>query len=299
MASICVVGDIMLDFVTSLGSSDMNELLELKNVPGTIKVLPGGTGFVFTKAVLEEGFERICLIGKLGADQKDSARADVMGQYILNELKDMGVDVAITLDYVNSTGITMITYLPNGNRLLVSHGGANNSYCLADINEDVEEKVAESDILFVSGYSLLKQERAQAVQRLMEKAKECRRTVILDVVPHSIYRLMDDDTFRKLTDKVDIIVSETGTIQRLFPQLNLTLEESDTLVDTMAAFLLRNYSAVILQPDSSQLYFKDKHGLIEVVPTSAENLLPEHTRGYVDRLIARLLHTHFTRFSSN
>lgn len=297
MISACAIGDIMLDVVTSLEFSDLAEVCDLKRVQSKIELLPGGTGTMFALAAVKEGFETTRLVGKVGADPKCEDYADITAQLVLNQLKQLKIDVNVALDHRNPTGVAMITYLSTGERLLVSESGANSSFSMADITPSMEESVTGSDILFVSGYSLLNETKAQAIFHLMQKARDCGRMVVLDVVPHSIYKVVDKPTFLRLTTPVNVIASEVNTMKHLFFHGTDRLPESSISVRTVADRLLNLYDAVILQPDFTYQFLIDKQGVIEEVATGSEKLPPIQHRGYADRITARLLLRHYTRLA--
>src|ERR1041384_6983782 len=259
MPSLCVIGGIMLDLVTYLPSCNLKELCEVKNVTAAIRSLAGGTATLFAIAAKREGFKDVSLIGKMGSDRKDKTRLDSAGQTILNELMRAGVLVNIAIDAHISTGLTMITYLSDGKRLLVSDPGANDSFSSKDITEEMELKVEQSDILFVSGYALLSATSASAVVRLIDRAKKNGRLVVVDIVPHSIFRIIDGARFQDMTEQADLVISEIGTANRLFhhPQTGLSS------VSETASRLLEHYGAVILQLDGGGHFMIDKLGIIE------------------------------------
>ena len=286
-----VIGGIMLDVVTYLPSCNLEELCEVKNVASTIKTVAGGTGVLFSIAAKRQGFQDVSLIGKVGSDPRDATKVDCAGQKILSELMRAGIVVSLSMDAQIATGLTMITYLSDGRRLLVSDPGADDRFSLQDITEEMELSVKHSDILFVSGYALLKPERASAAMRLMDRAKQNGRLVVVDIVPHSIFRMIDGATFRDMTRQADLVISEIGTANRLFDDRQTGLSS----VSETASRILKHYGAVILQLEGGGHLMMDRIGLIEECPSDVQNLLPDQSRGYADGIVARLLHRQFDR----
>jgi len=267
--------------------------MDLKNVAAHIDTVPGGTGVMFAIAAIQANFKKTSLIGKIGRGVDCDGKPDIAGAYIIDTLKQLGIDVYVSLDSNNPTGRTMITFFPGGKRLLVANSGANDSFSTPDISKGLEEIVDQSDILFISGYSLLKSERAQAIISLMERAKRGKSLVALDVVPHSVYRILNWATFRKLTRHVDIVILETGTAKRLLPSRNVGKDCPNDSYE-VGSHLLKYYPAVLLQPDADHQCLIDRRGHIET-DWNSNYASPEATRGRSDILTARLLHRHFER----
>lgn len=296
--SICILGDVMLDIVTYLNSADSTESIKLKNIPNKIDLLPGGTGIMFAKASVEEGFDTVHLIGKIGASSENKNQADLAGKLLAKELTKLGINTVLPLDSKNRTGTTMITYFVDGKRLLVADNGANHNFDENDITPEMIATVSNSDMLFVSGYSLLEPKRAKAIKILTEIARSKKKIVILDVVPHTIYRHMSKANFLSLTLFVDVIIAEYNTMRRLLFNGEGDINPSSMTVEYMAQELLRSYLAVIIQPSFICQYFADRNGVIEERTTRIEEYTIEQHRGLADRIIASLLYRHCDRLFS-
>jgi hypothetical protein len=249
---------------------------------------------MFAIAAVEAGFEAVRLIGKVGADR---GTVDIAAQLALDRLQALGIDVHVALDCENPTGKVMVTYLSAGERLLVAEAGANGTFCSADITPGMEQHVAGSDIVFVSGFALVKDARAQAMTYLMEKAAQAGRLVVLDVVPHDIYKMMDRSTFLALTKPVHVVAVEVNTAKRLFFSGDESLPESDVPIRVVADRVLDHYNATILQPAPDYQFTFDGRGLVEEGMTGADQLSPRELRGFSEGIIARLLRRHYTRFA--
>ncbi len=299
--SICIVGDISLDIVTNLDNFekfDLQNIGKFKHISNSIFMLPGGTGSILALAAIDEGFENVWLIGKLGADPSHPELPDIAGQFVSRSLQKARVKTTTELDPSSHTGVVMITYLPNDHRIMVVDKGANANFTRQDISQKIECIVAESNILFVSGYALLKSERAQAVHCLMQIARQNNRLVVLDVVPHELHTLIDTTTFCNLTEHVNVIVSEVNTIKRIFFSGNENKPESDLSTELVAKRLLQRYNAVILRPDNNYQYLIDRDGIIEKGNTGYISIDSSLRRGYSERLAVRLLRRHCGRLTS-
>jgi len=298
VTSICVIGDVMLDVVTSLEPYSLDEVRDLQHVRRPIDLLPGGSGAMFALAAVGEGFEDVRLLAKVGADAKGETEADVAAQLVLKQLERQGIETYTALDHETPTGTVIIMYLPGEERLLVAEAGANSRFCPADVNPAMERAVQDADVLFVSGYGLLDDVRAQALVHLMREAREAGALVVLDVVPHSIYKLMNLEAFLALTASVHVIAAEVNTMKRLFLLGADRLPESDAPIAKLADRLFDYYDAAILQPELARQVVVDRRGIIETLETGSGRLSPHQLRGFSERMIARSLLKHYPRLAT-
>ena len=296
--SACVIGDIMLDVVTILENSDLTTYVASKHVPKAIMVLAGGSGTMLALAARAEGFGEVFLIGKIGADSEDRDSPDISGRLAVGELQKAQVEVVTALARTHHTGIAMITYLQNDQRLLVADKAANGTFTKADISTRMRELVIGANVLFVSGYSLLETDQAMAVHYLMKEASRHGRLVVLDVVPHVLYRHVDSKTFLRLAEPVSVLVSEVNTAKRLFFTGDETLPTSEVTVERVAERLLEYCSTVILRPTNTYQYVRDRCGIVDAGPTGYERVSRDLQRGYTDELTVRMVARHYPRFVS-
>jgi hypothetical protein len=285
----------MLDVVTFLEPYTLAEVRNLKHVRRGINLLPGGSGSTFALGAVQEGFDEVCLIGKIGADSE--SKADLAAQLVLNQLADFKIGTHVAFDAGKPTGTVMIMYLPDDERLLVAEIGANSSFCIADVTPAMERCVECSDVLFISGYGLLDKVRAQAIIYLMRKARDAGCLVVLDVVPHSIYKTMDTDAFLTLTEPVHVIAAEVNTMKRMFLSGVDRLPESNVPILKVADHIFDYYDAAILQPELAHQVVIDRRGIIEAWETGAGHLTSRQLRGFNDRVIARSLLRHYPRLA--
>src|SRR5574341_738824 len=118
--SACVIGDVMIDIITDLDSSDYQHLVHLGNIPSPIKIEIGGSGSAFAIAARQAGYGVIKLIARFGGDTDAPDTVDVLGQLALRHFRKQGIDVFATIDPINRTGIVMLTHFPDDERLLVA-----------------------------------------------------------------------------------------------------------------------------------------------------------------------------------
>jgi len=287
--SICILGDVMLDVVTHLDHLDSMNFEDLEHVPNSVEMLPGGTGVIAALAATQQGFSEVALIGRIGS--LSNRKPDIAAQIILNELNQAGVQCIFGKDAHRSTGTVMITYFSQDRRILVADKGANGSFTMEDITPAPLRKVAASDIFFVSGYSLLVAEQAQAIVRLIEEAKKHGRIVVLDVVPHKIYKTINTALLVKYTQNIGILVSEINTVKRLFPETRYYNDIEDE--EKIAKYLLQHYDAVIMRPNNDRQTIFNRSGLIKEIITSYNEAESTQRRGYLDNLTMRSIFEYY------
>lgn len=289
--SICIFGDLMLDVVTHLDHVDPMNFDDLY-VTNPIELFPGGTGVIAALAATQQGFSKVVLIGKVGAFS--NGKVDVAAQIIFNELNQAGVESVLGRDTNRSTGTAMITYFSQNRRILVADKGANGAFTLEDVTLSILRHVATTDILYISGFSLLLPEQAQAVVRLTEEAKKHGCLVVLDVVPHKLYETVNSSLFQIYTQHVGVLVSNTATLKRLFPKIASCRTIGDE--EHIAQYLLHQYDALILRPDIDHQMIFNTSGLRKESSTGFSQADPTHQRGYLDRLTIRSLYECYDAF---
>lgn len=293
--SFCVVGNIMLDVITSLHQVKLMEADRFPTLRNPIRLMAGGTGVIAALGASKQGFFPVSLIGKVGTISSNG-QPDTAGKFIIDVLRNENVQMCLSKDDQHPTGTTMITYFSEDARLLVADRGANDSFTMKDVSPYLLEIIAQSDILFVSGFMLVESVQAQAVIRLMKEARSHHKLVILDVVPHSIYKFVDSPTFGEYTKFVNVLISEIATVRRLFSSIESY--DLQTQVDEIAENLLKDYDAVILRPSNLYQYVYDKQGFVFGGPTGYNDKDQEGQRGYLDLAAIQLIKEHYQRFRS-
>jgi sugar/nucleoside kinase (ribokinase family) len=293
--SFCVVGNVMLDAITSLHHVKLAEADRFPTLRNPIRLIAGGTGVIAALGASKQGFYPVSIIGKIGT-RSDDGQPDTAARFIIDSLTDENIHMCFSKDNQRPTGTTMITYFSEDARLLVADRGANDSFTMEDLSPEFLATVARSDILLVSGFMLVEPTQARAMMRLMEEARSHHRLVILDVVPHSIYKSVDGSTFREYTRFVNVLISEIATVRRLFSSLEVY--DLQTQVDEIAADLLKNYDAVILRPSNLYQYVYDKRGFVFGGPTGYNENDREGQRGYLDLSAIQLIQEHYQRLKS-
>jgi sugar/nucleoside kinase (ribokinase family) len=294
--TIAVFGDLMLDVVTYLPDVSLTRIEDQKELQlqRPIDVLAGGTAVHAALRAIQQGFSSATVMGKVGFDIQHN-RPDNAAEIILASLREKNVRCLIACDRHLPTGTAMITYLANDSRLFFYDRGANNSFNVRDIRMEMLEAVRDSDISFFSGYSLLAPEQATAVLQLMEAANDSGRFVVLDLVPHKIYKLLDRYTFQKYARLVSLLVTEVDTIKHFLPE---SINTGELRADEIAAYLLKHHKAVVLRPTNITQYIFDRHGFAESIATGYDKIAVQNRLGFSDRLNIDVLSSYYWRFVS-
>lgn len=293
-----IIGDIAIDIITNIENIGLEDADKLEHVAADISCKPGGTGTMFALAARKQNYGKVQLIGKIGATPVNKQSPDVMGQFILRELKSADIECVFSLDKERSTGIVTITYLSHNRRVMIASAGANSTFSGNDISEPMHNAITNSNILFVSGYALLSPDRAKAVIQLMQLAHENNKMVLLDLVPHEIYQYIDVQLFESATKHVHVLVTNIHTINH-FLHMDINNTDLDKSIFKIAKILLEKHNALILRTNIYYQYLFDRQGLIESSSTRYEELAIESRRGFSEYLTIRMIQGHYERLVAN
>jgi len=285
----------MQDAVIDL--SDNPNLLQLHQdtqISQPISWLAGGTGFNIAEAAASEGYSPVKLIAKVGKS-KIFDELDTIGALLVESLERVGVEPILASSPQVSTGTNVIVYTQSGTRMVFSDNIAETSFVTNDVTSEMLEAVENSSMTFVSGFSLLTEAQASATCKLINAASAAGSLVVLDVVPHQIYKHVSTEAFRRYTDSVHVLISEINTIRRLFPE---STQMSTFDIGEFAELLLEIYPVVLLRPSNDVQYLFDRSGLIEMTQTNFSSLQGAKKRGFSDRLSVHVLYKHFQRILS-
>jgi len=300
LKSICIIGDISVDIVTDMSSVTdvcLEQLVSTKHTATHIDWMPGGTGLAMAVAARESGIEDVRLIGSLGSDGNDS-EPDCAGRYLTLSLIDRGIHLYTSLHRGYQTGTVIIIYLANDQRLMVADPGANSAFTLNSINEDMTSAIRSTDILFVSGYAMLKPERAAAVKEMMELAYAQQKLVVLDVVPHNLYKQIDSSEFISILENVHLVVAEIETIKR-FLFSDYSIEKSSKLSNVSVwKRVAEHCPAALLRPDNETQILFDVSGQETMMETDYAKLPVLNRRGASELLTMNLLLKEYERLYS-
>jgi sugar/nucleoside kinase (ribokinase family) len=288
--SICLIGDLTLDSITHLTDIDLSLLDASIYKQTSIELALGGTVVHPAVAASKLGFSKVALIGKIGVNPI-SKQPDLAGRAMIEYLEQHNIQCFLSRDTEASTGKTIIMYFSKDDRILVADRAANASFSREDITSDIINVTETSDILFISGYWLMLPEQAQAIVTLTKRAEAKGTLTVLDVVPHRIYQILNQDTFIDYTNSVQVLVSAVDTVKRLFPEVKIF--DKDLELDKIAEVLLQYYKCVILSPSNDLLYLFDRRGLVTRENTGYFNATPDQLSGFLDRSTIKLLLNHY------
>ena len=99
-----------------------------------VGISPGGAAFISMVTAQRLGC-RAAAVGKLAED--------VFGNYLMQYLKDSGVDTSyVACSAADITSLTFAMVVPEGERHFVGYAGANQSFCLEDFDLDAVKQAA-------------------------------------------------------------------------------------------------------------------------------------------------------------
>lgn len=285
--SICFLGDLTFDIVTHLSQLKMESLNFSRYERNEIEFAVGGTALNPAVSASHLGFKKVFIISKIG--QNKSGEIDIPGQNILNCLIKNDIVPVLSYSKSSGTGKTLLVYFEDDQRLLIADRGANNTFSVEDIDNEQLETIKKSDIFFVSGYWLMNPSQAEASVELMREASYAGKTVVLDVVPHQIYKILDTSTFLKYTECVTSIISETNTVARIFPELNSYIDsDSESSEIPKIIFNKYHYKNLILIPNNDLFLICDRSSIKRKV-TGYSGIKPHQKRGYLDKVLIKIL----------
>jgi sugar/nucleoside kinase (ribokinase family) len=246
------VGDVFVDYIGDLTDAKYKEALgninTSTNVFASIKVKVGGAGVQFATAARAVGFKSSTLIGKIGGwlDARQKIVPDLPGSLVIDYLKQQDVCPLLAIDPASETGRILLVYLFNDRRLMLSDRLANALFSPVDISPEMKSAIRQADLVHVSGYTLLQDNRRAAVQELTHCAKEGQAKIALDIVPHDIYKSMSLDQLRAaMGGVVDWIFVEILTAHQLV-ELGQMEQVSTDLVNHVLESLTRTFPSVAL-----------------------------------------------------
>ena len=243
MTAATVIGDVFYDHVSDLSSStdlptDVTRA-DFDAVSGIAGVV-GGSAVQFALAALAEGFAPVTVIGKVGSGD-DEYQFDFAGAVACNTLIDAGIEALFAIDKAGRTGHTIVLYLPNDHRLMVSDVGANGTFDSDDISAQMLKAVTRGGVVHVSGHALVQQGRRAATQELIESATLAGATIAVNIVPHDIDRFVRPAEIHEALSCADWIFCAESTARRLL-RMGATAEKQEvierltTFADSVAVF---------------------------------------------------------------
>lgn len=291
--SMCVLGGVMLDAVTHIENMDIQQLAQEEIFHfNDISWHVGGGGTNPAVAAVKLNFAPVSLIFKLGFSTPD--QPDVIGERILDFLKAQGITPIFCGSTAMTTGTTLIIYMGDKTRFVVSSNKTERTFADNEITTDMLNAVEKSDIIYVSGYSLIGEVQLRTTLKLLDHAKYHQKLTVLDVLPHKIYQHFSQEDFVTYTSKIDVVLSEFNTFKRLFAS-SLTKEEFT--YSEMASYLSNFYPSIILRtPNHEQQLTYHRGNLIETIDLDFATVDPKSRRGYFDAIGISTLSRYYPTF---
>ena len=211
MASIVILGDAMVDVKSSLVDATPQTATDALHIPQSIRSEVGGTGF--NAAILSKiaGFTSVELVVQLGCSGHDQQELDASGRLVLAELSKNEIDVLLEPTPETSTGTTIMVEFRGDDRLLIADSGANSRPYQTETIASLQSPHKSPNVLFISGYTLLHQEKRQQIKALAKHLQAAGTLVALDLVPHNLGRNPEVAEFLR---QCDLLCSTAQTLHR-------------------------------------------------------------------------------------
>lgn len=279
---ILVVGDLNVDFV-------MPRIMHTRE--GAVVEKPdatvGGTGFNGALAFQENGFVPV-LFGKVGDDQ--------YGRQIRARLREQQFTSMIGLHPTKTTGTCTMVYFEDNTRWLMQDTDNANDYDLSNLRLAMDlAGLRKGDIALVVAHPFFRL-NIEHCTSLFSVLRSVGVQVVLDVVPHNLYKTVTPDDFlRGVAGELLALIGEFPTLMRLAgrePQhITPETEEYHFIADHYPA---RHVVARFGQGNISRQTIYRKVGrdydfTARDEPTGYETLPYEQRRGFGDRLTAAAL----------
>jgi ribokinase len=188
--TIVVLGDLMVDVVATHDAP----LAVGSDTAAHTRLIGGGAGGNVAAWLAHAGAD-VALVGRVG----DDAFADVA----LEGLR--GVDLRVVRGHGERTGICVVLVGPDGERTMLPDAGANAGLAERDLPDDL---FADGNVLYLSGYALLRQESRPAAQAALARARACDMPIALDAA--SAAPLQRVPGFVAAAGRVDLLLANVA-----------------------------------------------------------------------------------------
>lgn len=231
--SILVIGDMNIDYVIPAA--------HLERIQGQILVMGepsvGGTAINAATAFRDKGFEPV-IFGKIGDDRE--------GQLIRDEIERRKITTLAGVTKTKSTGSCFVIFERDTQQRLMIQESAKanaNDYDLDNLALALQMcKLRHDHLVFVVGHFLVRLD-LESAKLLIELLAQARARIVLDIVPHDMWRYIDYHSFIDVVDeRIQVLVGEYDAFMRLLGHQNIKSQpDSDDWVE-----LFRRYKAEIL-----------------------------------------------------
>jgi sugar/nucleoside kinase (ribokinase family) len=199
---VVVCGDLCVDYIIALEKWDENMIIS-RPYPGNM----GGTGYNASLCFRDAGIVPI-LSGSVGGDRE--------GQCILESVKKQNIPSFLTKQETKSTGVCEIIY-QDDKRLLIQNDDENtaNDYNPETLRQTIKQyNIQSHDFIFVATHSLSRFSIDHA-KKFFEAVYDSGARVVVDAVPHDLYKNIKISDFCAVVQKPDVLIGELNTFMRL------------------------------------------------------------------------------------
>jgi sugar/nucleoside kinase (ribokinase family) len=276
VASIGIIGDLMIDVVALADDVDAEWATVQKHVYAPIKILAGGTALVSAQAAVSAGFKATIVLAAVGADP--DGRPDAGAGQLESELRSIGVSARLKFITGSTTGVVIISNFSKDSRLLIANPGANLHLTKQMIDEEDRFYILGCDIVLFSGYFLLDNNRTELILSLMRECKSAGVLVALDLVPHRLETRTE--SLDQCLAMTDAIISEAGTAFRIWTPNSESRSALD--IERLANKMSKGRSFVLLRADNDREFLVTKTAR-RWIDTGYTIQSIELKRGYLDK----------------
>ncbi len=156
MSRVICLGDVMTDVLARLSGP----LAVGSDTPSSVTIGGGGSA-ANTACWLAAGGVPVVFVGRVGDDDR--------GRAAMAALQGAGVDMAVTVDPIRSTGTCIVLVSETGERTMIPDAGANAGLQPADLPLEL---FVEPTHLHISGYALLSESPRSTALAAMSLARE-------------------------------------------------------------------------------------------------------------------------------
>lgn len=209
--AVAVIGDVNLDIWCTLFDASFSDIKHNRVVNTPIGLKLGGTGGGFALAA-QHSFSSVHLFGCIGRDE--------VGALLDGKLAAAGIESHLMIDDKAPSRVVMLirdnpTAAEAGTRLLIATENSANERLTSEYIESMMPLLRRCDLLFISGYSLLKEPSRSACLKAMRACSIAKVAVAVDIVPHDIAKHVSFGELYHLISDANILIVELKTILQL------------------------------------------------------------------------------------
>jgi sugar/nucleoside kinase (ribokinase family) len=277
-----IVGDVMLDIVAIPETPARLDKVTVDYLDAAVNFHPGGTGLNLALAATNAGFAPVHLVCSLGGPTW-------VRTLILNRLRAAGAEAIVNTTADARMGIAIIGYLNGQDRVMLGDAGANRLVLSSATVRRACAVLRRSGVLIVSGYTLFRESTAPGVRQIMAAARACGAAVVLDLVPHTVYRTLPPGRFEALLPNVDYLSADINTL--------LGLAGAPRWPGIGIGRARRIVTALLRQVRGLVVYLEDRTYWVVTRLGSHDGALdqpadPRELRGQTDRVLITVLSSH-------